>query len=234
MQVLLRILGLQLLAELGARLPAAYARAVSVTLLVVANVVPVVGVWAGWMQLGDVFVVYWLENVIVGLCTVIRIATAEGPETSQQGRTSRGFLAVFFCFHYGIFTIVHGVFTLVMVGFSGGFESARSWLWAGLALLISHVVTLALYWFGQGERRFVAPSRAMFAPYPRMLVLHVAIIASFMLVVRSQVENHQAQPLLPVLMLIGLKLAVDVGLHLAERTRAARPAGTDTAVVPAG
>lgn len=225
MNVLWRILGLELLAQLGSRLPARYARLVSVAMLVLANLVPLLGAWQGWMGVGDVFAVYWLENVIVGFFTCVRMLSATGPllgPSVKSGVQSRVGMAVFFCFHYGLFTFVHGVFTAIIIGFSGtGFVNYRAWGWAALALFLSHLFSLMVHWFGRGERVGVPVSTVMFWPYPRMLVLHVAIIASFFFVMRGLVDGGKGNEFLPVLILVGLKVAVDVFLHLRERARAA-------------
>ncbi|RJS46524.1 DUF6498-containing protein [Nocardioides cavernaquae] len=215
MNVVWRILGFQLLAQVGARLPARYARLVTVALLVVSNLVPLVGAAMGWMSLGDVFAVYWLENVIVWIFSTIRIATAKGPTSPLAS-------AAFFCFHYGIFTVVHGVFTIVMIAMTGsGFVHYRSWLIAGAALFVSHLLSLVIHWFGRGERLVTTPRQAMFWPYPRMLVLHVAIIGSFFLLLRGLAEDGTADEVLPVFLLVGLKLTIDIVLHVRERVRAA-------------
>lgn len=235
MNVLVRILGLQLLAELGARLPARYARMVSVALLVLANVVPIVGVATGWLNTGDVLGVYWLENVVVWFFSVIRIATAIGPESKSgepMGVGGRIFLALFFTFHYGMFTLVHGVFTFLLIGFTmpaGELVDYRAWLWVVAALFVSHLVSLGLYWFARGERRTRAATTAMVMPYLRVVVLHVTVLASFFIIfgvaIRSggdPFDGPRPGGLVPVLVLVGIKVGIDVVLHLRERSRAAK------------
>jgi hypothetical protein len=233
MNVVWRMLGFHLLAHAGARLPARYARLVTVALLVVSNLVPLLGALMGWMGLGDVFAVYWLENVIVWFFATIRIATAKGVAVSdpdRTGPTSPLASAAFFCFHYGIFTVVHGGFTIVMIAMSSsGFVHYGSWLIAAAALFVSHLLSLVIHWFGRGERLVTTPGQAMFWPYPRMLVLHVAIIASFFLLLRGLAEDGTANEVLPVVLLVGLKLTIDIVLHVRERIRAALAAASGDA-----
>ena len=203
-------------------------RAVSWTALVLIamNLLPVVGVLLGDLTLGDVFVVYWLENVVVGLLTVVRILTAGGAGSGA----GRGFLAAFFCFHYGLFTLVHGVFTAVLVGFVGGLDdlSAAAVLGGVVALTVSHLVSLVWNWFRGGERSRTSPSQAMGAPYPRMVVLHLAVIASFFLMF-AVLGSGSGDPLEgasgttgsvgPVVILCGLKTALDAWLHTRQHRR---------------
>lgn len=230
---------------------------VSLVLLVLANLVPVVGVLAGVITLGDVFLVYWAENVVVGAFALVRIVTARGayqrttagkeptfwvgskaneqPMSSLPHQTGAILLGLFFCFHFGIFTLVHGVFTFSLVGMVTGFGevSPRAVLLTLAALVVSHGYSLAVHWFKRGERDRLSPSEAMGAPYPRVMVLHVSIIGSFFLVMgRGESAFGPQDPtlsdqLVPVLLLTALKLAVDVVFHLrTHRARPAQPTGT--------
>ncbi len=201
--------------------------------LVVGNLLPLWAVWQGHMSVGDVFVVYWLENVAVWAIAIVKVRTARGAgrpgaaTMTMNGRpvdpSDPRLLAVFFAVHYGIFTLVHGVFAFVMASLAGGELHLGTWLLAGLALVLSHLVSLWLNWFDGGERWRVSPTGAMWQPYPRMLVLHVGILIGFGLVLSSvgsaETPSGLAQ-LAPVLVLLGLKTVVDLGLHLRERSRA--------------
>lgn len=99
-----------------------------VALLVGVNMIPLFGVlFLGW-RLFPIMVLYWLENGIIGLFNLPKIARAplgglpySGPDGPAQsifllGVFGRGFLMVFFVFHYGIFWAVHGLFVFVLFG----------------------------------------------------------------------------------------------------------------------
>lgn len=201
--------------------------------LVLGNLLPVWAVWAGHMSVGDVFVVYWIENVSYWAITIVKVRTARGAPTPGAGRMtlngkpvdasdSRA-LSFFFALHYGIFTLVHGVFAFVMAFLAGGDLHPGTWVLAGLALALSHLGSLWLNWYDGGERWRVSATTAMWQPYPRMLVLHVAIILGFGLALRSVGSTDAPsglEELAPVLLLLGLKTVVDLALHLWERRRA--------------
>lgn len=209
--------------------------------LVIGNLLPLWAVWRGLMSVGDVFIVYWLENVAVWAITIVKVRTARGvgkPGSATMtinGRpvdpTDPGPLAFFFALHYGIFTLVHGVFAFVMAFLAGGGLHPVTWLLTGLALVLSHLGSLWINWYGEGERLRVSPSSAMWQPYPRMLVLHVGILCGFGLVlgsVGSADTPSGLEQLAPVLILLGLKTVVDLALHLWERSRSApSPVGVD-------
>lgn len=205
--------------------------------LVVGNLLPLWAVWAGHMSVGDVFVVYWLENVAVWAITIVKVGSARGaPGRGASAWKLNGRpidpadprpLAFFFALHYGIFTLVHGVFAFVMAFVGGGELHPGSWLLAGLVLALSHLGSLWLNWYDGGERWRVSATTAMWQPYPRMLVLHVAVLAGFGLTMSSVGAADTPsglEQLAPVLILLGLKTVVDLALHLWERSRArARP-----------
>lgn len=102
--------------------------------LVLANLVPLVGVlWWGWSVL-DVLVVYWLESGVIGALNVPKILlaggegdgtegtalTVNGRPVDLSGRAANAALAGFFLIHYGIFWVVHGVFVFALPLFALG------------------------------------------------------------------------------------------------------------------
>ena len=106
----------------------------AVAALILANLVPLVGVlWFGWDVWG-ILIIYWLENGIYGLFNVLKMRKAEGSEDGSpmaaaetrrrlsgfkvNGRSPSGsdkaVLIPFFIMHYGIFWVVHGIFVLLL------------------------------------------------------------------------------------------------------------------------
>lgn len=241
MPLLLRLMGLGAVVRAGSTLPPGVPRVVSAALLVVANLVPVWGVLQGDLGVGDVFVLYWVENVAVWLVTIVKIATAQQPEDptrftmTMNGRRvppDPRVMAGFFGFHYGLFTVVHGVFAFVLASATGGFTgSAGFWVVSVLVLVMSHVLSLALHWFGRAERARARASRTMLLPYPRMVVLHLSVIGAFFLL--GGPGGRPAESIGPVVLLCGLKTLVDLGFHLREhRTAPPRDPVTTDPVPP--
>jgi hypothetical protein len=203
--LILRVLGLNLLAHVGARITNPVARTLTSLILIGTNVLPIVGVLQGQLGLADVFVLYWLENVVVWLVTIIRLSTVHGGDRSQ---------ASFFAIHYGIFTLVHGVFAGVLAVVSGGFRGGiLYWIVVPLAMLASHLISLGVNWFGREEYRVASAGRVMAFPYPRMLAMHGSVIAGFLFVLDSPSERSSV---ISVAILCGLKMALDLGFHVYE------------------
>lgn len=229
--VLWRILGLHALAELGARLPAPLARLFNIGLVVVSNLVPLVGVLAGWMSFADVFVVYWLETVVLGLFAVVRIATAT--RDRALARRERVQTAMVFLLHYGLIAAGLGffVFWMVNAAVAMGEDSEGipwlaepptlawgTWIFAGLGIILSHLYTLTVYWFGREERRLYTPWQCMWPPYPRILVLYpfyaLNIVVLIVLILFA--------PVLLVVLLVACKLGLDLTLFALDRYLAGR------------
>ena len=79
--------------------------AVSIIALVAANAIPLLGViFLGW-RVFSILLIYWMENVVVGVFNVLRILFADPhPPQPPLPRFGRAFLVAFFCLHYGLFT----------------------------------------------------------------------------------------------------------------------------------
>ena len=160
-----------------------------------------------------------------------------------------GLSALFFCVHYGIFCLVHLAFSLV-VALAVGLQP--TFLLLGLPvllLLVRYAVETVQTWFGpEGQRSGTSPSRAMVQPYPRVIVLHLAVLGAFALVITGATRSSalagwqqrlapltdllpvawQTRGVLVVALLLAVKTVVDVAtvrwaLRPRTRTAAAGP-----------
>lgn len=143
----------------------------------------------GWPP-GNVFLLFWIENAILGVVTAVRIATAEGSVDNQPrpdsilrfpawGRVG------FFLVHYGIFSVVHLVFVTILAIGAGVEWSFWALGMPALLIALRYVIDLVRVWFLGGQRLRVNAERAFWSPYPRMIVLHVATLLGFFLAMPS-------------------------------------------------
>jgi hypothetical protein len=203
--------------------------------LLLANLVPVFGaLYLDW-DVSSIIVLYWAENLIVGGFTLLKMLVA--------GKAGALFRMLFFCVHYGGFCAIHGIFVLELTRFAGEDFSpaaAASWpgplallqmfigmvqqvlaaapeafLWGCLALLLSHGTSFLLLFIGQQEYRHATLNDLMKAPYRRIVVMHVAVIAGGFLVVRL------GSPLGLLFALVALKTGMDIMLHNRSHRRSA-------------
>lgn len=181
------------------------------------NCVPLLGVlfW-GW----DTFMVimlYWSENVVIGLYNVLKMMLAKGHDFVENG--SKVFLIPFFIVHYGMFTFAHGAFVFGMFGNSNSeleFCNVAGLLLSNVslcfyALLISHGVSFVQNYIVKGEYKEATIKRLMSQPYSRIIILHLTIIFGGM------ASDAFGSPVFVLVILIFLKTIVDVKLHLHER-----------------
>ena len=131
----------------------------------------------------------------------------------------------FLCIHYGMFTAVHGVFVFLLFG-EGNYQvdglavlapAARAaddyGLWLPLAILAaSHFFSFAWNYLYRGEFRSARLSTLMAQPYRRVVVLHLAIILG------GVAALTLGSPLCALLILLGLKVALDFRAHVREHS----------------
>ncbi len=233
-------------------------------MLVAANLIPLLGVVAwGWSTF-DVVVLYWFENVIIGVLNILKMlvsspdagqmnleqrlrdrveargggASPEQVEAAErlvagvgenQGKlgcfhhASKLFFIPFFTVHYGLFTTVHGMFVFAMLGKDesffgpgGPFDALPGMVekvfsegggLAALALLVSHLVSFVFNFLIKGEFRRVTTPQLMFAPYGRVVVLHIAILGGAFAI------QALGSPIFLLVILVVGKIGIDLGLH---------------------
>ncbi|MGE0873521.1 MAG: DUF6498-containing protein [Burkholderiales bacterium] len=211
----------------------------SLAALVAANLLPLAGVafW-GW-QVGDVVMLYWAENLVVGAFNVLRMAIAKGeggepvPGRYQSSRLGelggRVFIIGFFIVHYGMFCYVHGSFLAHLFPPTGiapdqePFVVLRAMMRDGYALaalaaiVASHGFSFAANYLGRGEYRGAGIDRLMMSPYKRIVFTHVFILAGAFLLLAI------GSPLVAMLLFVALKIGFDARAHVTEHRAPASP-----------
>jgi hypothetical protein len=210
----------------------------AVVALVVANLIPLIGVlFFGW-SVWNILVIYWLENGIVGLINVLKMSVATGDEVTPgvtfmvNGRPATSATKVglipFFIVHYGIFWFVHGIFVLTLPAFfslmsdDGMTLDLGPVVFAAVGLAISHGLSFWWNFLHGGEDRRTTAAALMFAPYRRLVALHITIIFGAFAVMFT------GAPAAAVAVLVAIKTAIDLGLHLAEHRGELTPRGVVT------
>lgn len=124
-------------------------------------------------------------------------------------------LAAFFTVHYGIFTLVHGVFVGSM--FLGGNANFGFYFMLSVGALAGHHI-FDFFWkfIGQGEFRKYGADVQMFSPYGRIVVLHVSILFGGFLMMAL------GNPVFGLVLFIVLKILFELGVVFVGFSRAGR------------
>ncbi len=194
-------------------------RGLTLIAIIVSNLVPIFGIlFLGW-SVSSVMILYWTENVIAGLFTVLKMAFAQGGIEEGRSRrnsssgtaTTLGKLSLipFFCVHFGAFCLGHGAFVVAL--FLPKDLTPRDWLnllagmWVPiLGMLISYGIYFVQHYLRNGAYTYASLSGLMKEPYARIVPMHVGLIAAAFLIVTL------GSPIWVVLFLVALKTGGDV------------------------
>ena len=199
--------------------------------LILANLLPIVGVFLWGWDLTDLLMLYWIENAVIGAYTVLTLLVAwrEGPSLGARIATKL-FIVPFFLFHYGMFWFVHGVFLMGFFGLGprlldGGPQSfllapmqdvltrADALMWPLIAIAVSHGVDFVTNFLVSGEFRRVPEPELMGRPYGRVVVLHVSIVVGGFLALYLGPSQGV------LVMFVIVKIVADVMGHLRSQRR---------------
>ena len=187
--------------------------------MILANLVPLAGVLLLDWQVFDILLLYWVENVVIGIINVLRMAVCRSRDAL--------FMIPFFIVHYGMFCFGHlsaivaffgdaeGIASAVDIFVGEGFaESLRSPLWIGIvAIFLSHLVSFFSNFVAAGEYRNTTARALMQRPYGRIIALHIAVIIGAGLV------EWLGSPVWMLAVLVAAKIAMDLRLHASERRK---------------
>ena len=189
---------------------------ISLIALAVGGLIPIWGVHAyGWDAV-QVVILYWIETLVVGVFTWLRVAGAERHARSEAGQPFK--VSSFFVMHYGLFALVHGIFAWLLAilmmangdaGAVWGATLANGDFWsATMGLVLLQGMVFWREWARPQAWRTADAQTEMVRPYGRVFAMHVAVIVGFLLIGLADA------PVLMVLILCGLKLVIDLGLEL--------------------
>ena len=179
------------------------------------DLLPIIAVLAFGWGATPLVALYWLENLVIGVFTVLRmIATLAGNIANVFAVL---FIVPFFTLHYGMFCFGHGVFiqALATSGSTSGtpdmpglvswaMQSGQGMVWFMVAIIVINLALYGVDYLMKGEFRDASPMVEMFAPYGRIVTLHVAILLGAVLAIAAN------EPLWGVVFLIFLRVVFGV------------------------
>lgn len=205
-----------------------YARP-SVLSLLLSNLFPVYAILVWKWPVFPLMLLFWVENLIIGAANLMKMAVCSPGDAKSWA--AKLFVMPFFTFHYGMFCFVHGVFLMVLFGGMAKegapfpqpdhvIQAVSEYNMTApiFALGASHLFSFLYNFLFMGEYKHATIGELMGAPYGRVVILHVTIIASGFFVMAL------GSPILALAMLTALKIWFDARSHVKERKRYAQKA----------
>lgn len=212
--------------------------------LILANLVPLGGVLLlGW-QVFDVVMIYWAENVIIGLLNVMRMAVCEGgilqlgagqqaikpnltnTQAATLSRVSTGlkfFLIPFFIFHYGMFCLAHLMAITGILGKdrnldqSSTLEIAQSWesaFWLAVAAIFLSHL-ISFFLNFIGQNEYQRTDLRQLMTRPYGRI----VVLHIAVILGAGLTMALGSPVYMLAVLIALKVGIDLRMHHAERDK---------------
>ncbi len=209
----------------------------AITLLISNLVVIALALAEGW-SLAMLMLVYWCQSMVIGFFNILKILTWKAPvatnpdsilkEIRSEGEQKPGlnplllagkvFLAGFFAVNYGAFHFGYLIFILggffATSPFSAPNAGAIDWLMVGATTAVffgNHLFSFIynLKKDGASEKNIM---QIMFAPYARIIPMHLTIIFGTMLMI------FFGNPTLATILFLSLKTAADMKMHADEHS----------------
>jgi len=193
--------------------------------IIIYSVLPLLGVlFLGW-DWKQILILFWLENITVGLMAIVAMARTNdalaGTVTlnKDSGMRLNGAVAkvtgiTFFVLHYGMFTFIDGIFVFALTsGVLMTLNLSHAELPAGILVVLGMWATASVV---KITVAFIQPAptnpieQQMFNPYKRIIPLHIAIVlGAFAMILLGL-------PSIAVIVLIVIKLIFDIKNYRSE------------------
>ena len=206
---------------------------IPVIALLSANAIPLFGVLFLDWDAFSIVLLYWSENLVIGLYTILKIVFSEVSHPAIH--LGKFFLIPFFIIHYGGFTAGHGLFLLAIFKEDIAKKVLEGNTWpfflifvellfnvikqmyliipsamkiAIFSLFISHGISFIYNYLLKGEYASDKSPNLMAAPYKRVIIMQFAILGGAYWVMTI------GSPIALLVILVFLKTIFDVVLHL--------------------
>lgn len=165
--------------------------------MIAVNLIPIWGVWFHQWNAREVFLIYCLETILIGLVNILRMSITSfyrkedvwNSTGSQQTMASSWLFICFFAVHYGFFVAIQlfifwgtsgaetalGISALQFVFHFPKYLSTDSLYWLG-TMLISYLMIVLKEFILSGKYKTASLSLLMFEPYERIIIQQFTVI----------------------------------------------------------
>lgn len=204
---------------------------ISLLALLVANLIPLIGVLFFDWDLVLVLALFWIENLIIGAFNLLKMIIV-----STRARQKKGvLLCLFFVLHYGLFCAAHGQLLSNILGIealsseasaqAGQYGPLSLFIYAAglvshfiesyspiillgiLGLALSHLVSFIENFLLQGGVLKLTADKLMGKPYKQILIMHAGLILGAI-----AIEQFGSSVLL-LAIIVALKIFLDLYQH---------------------
>lgn len=209
-----------------------FQRNLSITALVLANLVPLLGVLFYNWTVESVLLTYWCESGVIGLFVLLKMLVSGINRVKEWSIVALPITVVcmaFFLVHYSGFMIAHVAFLLSMISgedvatkilenfprinlevLYAGLVAGGASLLTVLALCVSHGISFAVNYIGRKEYLRTDPTSLLFSPYKRIILMHITVILGAVLML------VYGLPIYLLSIFILAKTVVDIRAHQSE------------------
>ncbi|OGM30732.1 hypothetical protein A3D84_01200 [Candidatus Woesebacteria bacterium RIFCSPHIGHO2_02_FULL_42_20] len=192
-----------------------YLVVLSTAVLLLANAIPILGVYLFSWTIQTLAVIYWLEAGIQGFFGLIKLFRTQGSlsgkhqiSTSMLTNLIKLPLIPLFALNFFVFLVVYGILLYFLIGIEAVQFSTVLAVYA--VFFVSHTISYYLNFIKSGEFKKVSPVKQLFEPYRRYGLTHLAVLMGVFLAKSSGAGHFWA--LLTAL----VKTIVDASLHIKE------------------
>jgi hypothetical protein len=202
-----------------------YDKTLGLVLIAGGNLIPFYGLFAWGWDIFPIFFLYWAENAIIGIYTLIMMLVYN----IQHGifAVIGGlFMMIFFCVHYGIFCLGHIAIITELFGpkmdhhnFQPGdllpmllSPQIQGFYWGILGV----AVVQAMQCYDAYRLKYSKAKRVdyiMFSPYGRIVLLHISVLIGGLL------AQSLGSPVWALAVLMGLKTLYDVTIFMTREEK---------------
>jgi len=196
-------------------------KSISVWTLLFSNLLFLIGIYSFNWDWRTILIVYWFENVVIGLSSIIKMVTVILTRKNYINFFNLGF----FIIHYGLFTVIHGIFLFILIlDIFGMFEPPSPIIWSSVIsgssiLILSHFISLIYNFYFQGEVRKATIEKLTTEPYIRIIVMHLVVLFS---VIFALLLEKFIPLLSPAVFIVVIKTVVDLLSHKHEHKKYAK------------
>lgn len=175
-------------------------------------------------SIGELMLMFWLENIVLGFYGILKIALFNGQNATSEvefgeHRMEKAklklILVPFFIIHFGFFCFIHGFFidSLFGGGFIGKPNNLMSWesIWTLkygiLAIFINYGVSFFVNYIGKKERKTSSIIMLFIGPYQRIIIIHLILMISGILFIVFLSKTPAA---MYILFFFGVKMILDL------------------------